>query len=96
MLEQLSIKNLAVVESLSVDFQGGMTVVTGETGKTSAPHQVPDQLPHTFVTELLVPPTFSPEYLLVVGQAVSQPFPPNQPASERAGQQGNQPIAKQH
>jgi DNA repair protein RecN (Recombination protein N) len=32
MLEQLSIKNLAVVESLSVDFQGGMTVVTGETG----------------------------------------------------------------
>jgi DNA repair protein RecN (Recombination protein N) len=32
MLEQLSIKNLAVVENLSVDFQGGMTVVTGETG----------------------------------------------------------------
>ena len=32
MLEQLSIKNLAVVESLSVDFQNGMTVVTGETG----------------------------------------------------------------
>ena len=32
MLEQLSIKNLAVVESLCVDFQNGMTVVTGETG----------------------------------------------------------------
>jgi DNA repair protein RecN (Recombination protein N) len=32
MLEQLSIKNLAVVENLSVDFQNGMTVVTGETG----------------------------------------------------------------
>jgi len=32
MLEQLSIKNLAVVESLSVDFLRGMTVVTGETG----------------------------------------------------------------
>ena len=32
MLEQLSIKNLAVVEGLSVDFQSGMTVVTGETG----------------------------------------------------------------
>ena len=32
MLEQLSIKNLAVVESLSVDFLSGMTVVTGETG----------------------------------------------------------------
>ena len=32
MLEQLSIKNLAVVESLNVDFQSGMTVVTGETG----------------------------------------------------------------
>ena len=32
MLEQLSIKHLAVVENLSVDFQNGMTVVTGETG----------------------------------------------------------------
>jgi len=32
MLEQLSIKNLAVVEGLSVDFRDGMTVVTGETG----------------------------------------------------------------
>jgi len=32
MLEQLSIKNLAVVEILSVDFSAGMTVVTGETG----------------------------------------------------------------
>ncbi|MCS5592011.1 MAG: DNA repair protein RecN [Gammaproteobacteria bacterium] len=32
MLEQLSIKNLAVVEGLSIDFRDGMTVVTGETG----------------------------------------------------------------
>jgi DNA repair protein RecN (Recombination protein N) len=32
MLEQLSIKNLAVVENLSVVFQDGMTIVTGETG----------------------------------------------------------------
>ena len=32
MLEQLSIKNLVVVEDLSAEFQGGMTVITGETG----------------------------------------------------------------
>lgn len=32
MLEQLSIKNLAVVEALSVDLSDGMTVMTGETG----------------------------------------------------------------
>jgi len=31
-LEQLSIKNLAVVESLNIDFHNGMTVITGETG----------------------------------------------------------------
>jgi len=32
MLEQLSIKNLVVVEDLSAEFQDGMTVITGETG----------------------------------------------------------------
>ncbi len=32
MLEQLSIKNLVVVEELIVEFQDGMTVITGETG----------------------------------------------------------------
>ncbi len=32
MLEQLSIKNLVVVEDLNAEFQDGMTVITGETG----------------------------------------------------------------
>lgn len=32
MLEQLSIKNIAVIDSLDVSFKSGMTVLTGETG----------------------------------------------------------------
>ena len=32
MLDQLSVKNLVVVEDLSIEFNTGMTVVTGETG----------------------------------------------------------------
>ncbi len=32
MLEQLSIKNIAVIDSLDVSFRSGMTVLTGETG----------------------------------------------------------------
>ena len=32
MLDQLSVKNLVVVEDLSIEFNNGMTVVTGETG----------------------------------------------------------------
>ena len=32
MLEHLHVKNLVVVEDLSVEFKSGMTVVTGETG----------------------------------------------------------------
>ena len=32
MLSQLSVKNLAVVEKLELDFKSGMSVVTGETG----------------------------------------------------------------
>ena len=47
--------------------EGVTQVVTGEAAETSSPHQIPDQLPHTFVTKPLDSPTFSPEYLLVVG-----------------------------
>ena len=32
MLDQLSVKNLVVVEDLNIEFLNGMTVVTGETG----------------------------------------------------------------
>ena len=32
MLDQLSVKNLVVVEDLNIEFLHGMTVVTGETG----------------------------------------------------------------
>ena len=32
MLEYLNIKNLVVVEELNIDFNLGMTVITGETG----------------------------------------------------------------
>ena len=32
MLDHLQVKNLVVVEDLSVDFKSGMTVITGETG----------------------------------------------------------------
>ncbi len=32
MLRQLAIKNLAVIDKLSIDFKSGMTVLTGETG----------------------------------------------------------------
>ena len=32
MLSQLSVKNLAVVETLDLSFKQGMSVVTGETG----------------------------------------------------------------
>lgn len=32
MLTQLNIQNIALVESLSIEFQSGMTVITGETG----------------------------------------------------------------
>lgn len=32
MLTQLSVKNLAVIEELDLSFEGGMTVITGETG----------------------------------------------------------------
>ncbi len=32
MLEQLSIKNLAIIDDLSIDFESGFTVLTGETG----------------------------------------------------------------
>ena len=32
MLEQLTIKNVAVIDRLEVDFRGGMSVLTGETG----------------------------------------------------------------
>ncbi|MBQ8301494.1 MAG: AAA family ATPase, partial [Clostridia bacterium] len=32
MLNQLSIKNVAVIDSLSVEFNGGVSVLTGETG----------------------------------------------------------------
>ena len=32
MLDSLNIKNLVVIEDLAIDFQSGMTVITGETG----------------------------------------------------------------
>jgi len=32
MLDQLSVKNLVVVEDLNIEFLHGMTVITGETG----------------------------------------------------------------
>ena len=32
MLKSIDIKNIAVIESLSLDFKSGMTVLTGETG----------------------------------------------------------------
>ncbi|MDC0182309.1 AAA family ATPase, partial [Candidatus Thioglobus sp.] len=32
MLDSLNIKNLVVIEDLDIDFQSGMTVITGETG----------------------------------------------------------------
>jgi DNA repair protein RecN (Recombination protein N) len=32
MLKQLLIKNIAIIESLSLDFKGGLTVITGESG----------------------------------------------------------------
>ena len=32
MLTQLSIRNLAVVKSLDIDFNNGLTAITGETG----------------------------------------------------------------
>jgi len=52
--------------------EGVTQVVTGEASQTGPSHQVPNQFSDTFVTALLVSPTFAPEYLLVVGQAVSQ------------------------
>ena len=32
MLTRLSVRNLAIVESADVEFGGGLTVITGETG----------------------------------------------------------------
>ena len=32
MLQELSIKNFAIIASLDVEFENGMTVLTGETG----------------------------------------------------------------
>ncbi len=32
MLESLSIRNYAIIDEMSVDFSGGLTVITGETG----------------------------------------------------------------
>ncbi len=32
MLAQLTISNFAIVRELEIDFQSGMTVITGETG----------------------------------------------------------------
>ena len=32
MLAQLFIRNIAVIEKASIDFEGGFTVLTGETG----------------------------------------------------------------
>ena len=32
MLEKLSIRNVAVIDSIDIDFRNGMTVLTGETG----------------------------------------------------------------
>ena len=32
MLDQLSVKNLVVVEDINIEFLDGMTVITGETG----------------------------------------------------------------
>ena len=32
MLRSLSIKNYALIEELSIDFQSGMSIITGETG----------------------------------------------------------------
>ncbi|EAD4072102.1 hypothetical protein EIO85_13440, partial [Listeria monocytogenes] len=32
MLQEMTIKNFAIIESLSLTFQEGMTVLTGETG----------------------------------------------------------------
>ena len=46
--------------------------MAGKASQTGAVHQAPDQLPHTVVTEPLIPPAFTSEHLLVVGQAVSQ------------------------
>ena len=52
--------------------EGIPEVMAGKASQTSAVHQIPDQLPHTVVTEPLIPPAFTSEHLLVVGQAVSQ------------------------
>ena len=32
MLTSLTVKNLAIIENLQIDFENGMTVLTGETG----------------------------------------------------------------
>lgn len=35
MLQELSIRNFAIIEKLNIEFNSGMTVLTGETGRSS-------------------------------------------------------------
>jgi len=41
MLSELSIKNFAIIDSISLSFDDGFTVLTGETGRESRSSSMP-------------------------------------------------------
>ena len=38
MLIQLSVENIAIIEKLTIEFEDGLNILTGETGREIHPH----------------------------------------------------------